>query len=124
MGSGSMGLVNWEIALKNAGGSEEILRGLLEDCAAEAPRLVRQLIDGVEREDITAARRAAHTLRSFTRLFGVDAVGSAAGQIESLIGSGEIRAVRELLPGLDRDVAAVVSEVNTRLHGGDTAGER
>jgi hypothetical protein len=39
--------------------------------------------------------------------------------MEMLIGSGEMPAGRELLPGLERDVAAVVTEVESRLHGGD-----
>lgn len=115
--------VNWDIVLRNAAGNEEILRGLLADCAGEAPRLIRQLHDAVERGDAAAARRAAHTLRSFSRLFGADAVGSAAGRMEALIGSGEMPAARELLPGLDRDVAAVVAEVESRLCGGDGTGE-
>jgi HPt (histidine-containing phosphotransfer) domain-containing protein len=114
-----MGLVNWEMALRNAGGNEEILRGLLEDCAGEAPRLIRQLSDAVERGDGATARRAVHTLRSFSRLFGAQTLGSTAGRMEMLIGSGEMPAGRELLPGLERDVAAVVTEVESRLHGGD-----
>ena len=119
-----MGHVNWEIALRNAAGDQEILRGLLADCAAEAPRLLRQLADALERGDAVTGRRAAHTLRSFSRLFGADVVGATAGRMETLIGSGEVPAARELLPGLDRDVGAVVAEVESHLHGGEGAGEQ
>jgi len=117
-----MGLVNWQSALQNAGGNEEILRGLLEDCTSEAPRLVRQLSEGVECGEVASARRAAHTLRSFSRLFGADAVGSTAGRIESLIETGEMPAVRELLPELDRGVTGVLAEIEVRLHGSDATG--
>jgi len=118
-----MGQVNWEIALQNAAGSAEILRGLLADCTAEAPRLMRQLTDALERGDAAAARRAAHTLRSFSRLFGADAVGTAAGSMESLVGSGQIASARELLAGLNCEVAEVVAEVEARLRGGEGMGQ-
>jgi HPt (histidine-containing phosphotransfer) domain-containing protein len=115
--------VNWELALRNAGGSEEILRGLLEDCAAEAPQLVQQLAAALEGGDLAAGRRAAHTLRAFRRLLGADAVGTAAERMETLIGAGETAAARKLLPGLGRDVSAVLAEVEARLRGNERIGE-
>jgi HPt (histidine-containing phosphotransfer) domain-containing protein len=115
--------VNWELALRNAGGNEEILQGVLEDCRSEAPRLLQQLGQALEGGDLAAGRRAAHTLRAFRRLLGAEAAGTAAEQIESLIGNGEITAARELLAGLERDVSAVVAEVEARLHGNERVEE-
>ncbi len=115
--------VNWELALRNAGGNEEILQGVLEDCRSEAPRLVQQLAQALNEGDLTAARRAAHTLRALRRLLGAEAVGTAAERVETLIGTGQVAAVRELLPGLERDVSDMLSEVEARRHGNMRVGE-
>ena len=111
--------VNWELALRNAGGNEEILQGVLEDCRSEAPKLVQQLAQALEGSDLAAARRAAHTLRALRRLLGAEAVGTAAERVESLIGTGQVAAAQGLLPGLERDISEMLSEVRARLDGNE-----
>ena len=99
------------------------LQGVLEDCRSEAPRLVQQLAQALEGRDLAAARRAAHTLRALRRLLGAEAVGTAAERVESLIGTGQVAAAQGLLPGLERDISEMLSEVRARLDGNERVRE-
>ena len=90
-GAGSEDRVDWTLAKQAVNQDLELLRQVVEAFAEECPQLVETMRQSSETQDRKRFQRAAHTLKSGLRMFGVEAL---AEQVEQL----ELAAKSEKLP--------------------------
>lgn len=81
--------VNWERALENADGSEELLVELVDVFLETYPEMMRQIRAAIDARDAPALRRTAHSLKGSTRIFAAEPATEAALQLENMGASGE-----------------------------------
>ena len=62
-------VLNWERALENADGSEELLLELLDVFLETYPEMMRQIRAAIDARDAPALRRTAHSHKGSTRIF-------------------------------------------------------
>jgi len=80
--------VDWQHALRAAGGDRELLRALVNTFIQEMPRQWENLEKAVSQEDWPTARRAAHTLGGSFRHFGARRAADVAYQAEQALAQG------------------------------------
>jgi signal transduction histidine kinase/CheY-like chemotaxis protein/HPt (histidine-containing phosphotransfer) domain-containing protein len=79
----SAGGINWTAALAGAGNDEELLREVVQAFLEEYPRLLAQLHSAIACEDVGAALRAAHTLKTTLHHVGALELVPPARQLEA-----------------------------------------
>jgi CheY-like chemotaxis protein len=85
-----------EALLESLAGDREMLREVVRLCVdVDAPRLLAQLRDGVERGDLQAVEHAAHGLRGLIGEFHAPGVYATARQLEETARTGR----KESVPG-------------------------
>jgi HPt (histidine-containing phosphotransfer) domain-containing protein len=107
--------------------SEELLLGLIDLFAVEAPKQLLALAAGVASRDRTQAERAAHTLKSTAATLGAFAMRDRALAAETAARAGELDAVSEMLGALRGAWKGAVDELmieKERLSRAMSASER
>jgi CheY-like chemotaxis protein len=105
--------LDWQEALEQLDGNTALLQNLVAVFREECPKLMAGIQDAMTREDTSALRRAAHTLKSSANVFAAKPVAAAAWRLETLGRAGTLAgaaeawaaletAVAQLLPALDR----------------------
>ncbi|WP_432146571.1 Hpt domain-containing protein [Streptomyces sp. bgisy084] len=64
----------------------ELVNMFLED----SPQLIDQIHQGVQDNETEQVHRAAHTLKSFSKTFGLEQLGSLCQELEKLSAHGEL----------------------------------
>ena len=129
------GVINWSVALVNAGGDEALLLELINIFLEEVTKHLTDIHRALNEQDYVLLNRAAHTLKGSSRIFLASTLMERAQQLEyqfrelaedhKAIGKGQKdasvitpsriavafaeapRMVAELEPQLDRVVAAM-----------------
>jgi HPt (histidine-containing phosphotransfer) domain-containing protein len=129
------GVINWSVALENAGGDDALLVDLVNIFLEEAAKHVSEIHRALNEQDYVLLNRAAHTLKGSSRIFQASTLMERAQQLEyqfrelaedhKAIGKGlkdasvitpsriaaafaeAPRMVAELEPQLDRVIAAM-----------------
>ena len=110
-----MGLVDWQTALDNAGGFDDILRDVIAVTLTEIPELMQQLEQALEEGRDTEVSRLAHTIKAAGRTFGVDQLLQHAERIESLAAAGDLKAVTVTAVELRETVDGLLHELQAKL---------
>ncbi len=97
-------LFDFDQALKNVGGSEEILRDTAKLFPAEIGKQLALLQQAVEKNDHESLARAAHTLKSSVALFAADRATEAARRLEVMGRNGEWSGVMQACSDLQREL--------------------
>ena len=63
-------VIDWSVALENAGGDEALLLDLVGPFVEEAQERLSQIHQALKTQDYVLLNRAAHTLKSLLRTFG------------------------------------------------------
>ncbi len=71
------------VLLETVGDDREFLGELIETYLADGPALFIELRRGLAAEDVSAVRRAAHTLKSTSATFGAMRLAGMAREIET-----------------------------------------
>jgi HPt (histidine-containing phosphotransfer) domain-containing protein len=98
------GLVNWTVANRAVNGDSELLKQVVAAFLSEGPQLLSTLENAYAENDGKRFQRAAHTLKSALRTFGVDNCNAA----EEL----ELAAKNGLSTIEPTRIAAVVAQVH------------
>lgn len=98
------------LALKSVGGDRELLGEIIDAFLEECPRVTTALAAAIQRGDIAATHRAAHTLKGDLFTLGATEASGVAKQMEALACKGEcslgathselLRTLARLLPAL------------------------
>jgi len=76
--------LDWEGALKNLEGDQELLRELAQMFLDECPALMASISEAISKEDIEELRRTAHTLKGSALVIGGKAAGATALLLENM----------------------------------------
>ncbi|MCA9081193.1 MAG: response regulator [Planctomycetaceae bacterium] len=107
-------LFRWESVVEATGGDVELASEIAAAFLDEVPGLLQQLADGLDREELTDVRRAAHTLKGNLRTFG-SSVAASALQMEQLANEGNCAGCRDLERELGERLQEVLSAVRAHL---------
>jgi signal transduction histidine kinase/CheY-like chemotaxis protein len=106
--------IDWDAALEHCGGRREVLDELVGIFALEAADLVSKIVAAAERGDAAALRLFAHSMKGCARLFGAQAVGDTAWELESMGCDGDVAGAAAAAARLSREVEVVVSAIAAR----------
>jgi CheY-like chemotaxis protein len=107
-----VGVVDWDRALNNVGGSLDLLRQMASVFLEESPQLmadIRGLIDG---KDMNRVKHRAHGLKGMVAAFSAEAAGDAAGRLERAGREGDLAA-----EGLYTPLAREIERLQATLAG-------
>ena len=76
--------IDWSEALAGVGNKADLLRELVDLFLKEAPRLLRQAEEAIEKADPPELRLAAHTLKGSARYFGKSSLSVLAAELETM----------------------------------------
>ncbi len=107
----------WDAALENVGGDEDLLRELAELFFAECPKLMQQIREHIAGADGPELRRAAHTLKGSAGVFGAEAVAKAAHRLEEIGREAAFAEAEEALVVLEGEVARLLPALRTKIYG-------
>ena len=108
-------VVDWDAALKNAGGFEDVLQSVLEGVLEECPVLMEQLETAVDSQDYRLVRRSAHTLKGTMQTLEAEPVAEIASELEEMGRGEQLTADAEVsLARLKQLVSQVIRQVQQR----------
>lgn len=110
-----MNTFEWQKALADLDGDEEILRDLAEVLLAEADAMTDAVRHAVERRDAVELRRAAHSLKGAARVFHADAAAATALYLETLGRDANFQGADRALAELEEEVGRLCSELRNHL---------
>ena len=90
--------------LAGLGDDVELARKLVDIFIEQSPRLMEQIRDAIEAGDAVALRRGAHALKGTISNFPSGAARAVAARMEGIGFDGDLRAARDTLPHLEREV--------------------
>jgi CheY-like chemotaxis protein len=102
-------MIDWDSALRNMAGNDELLRDVAEESVRELPQLLARLEEAVADGRRSEIGRLAHTIRGAGRTFASAALQHAARQVEDAAVDGSLPLVPALLPPLRAALAGVTS---------------
>jgi signal transduction histidine kinase/DNA-binding response OmpR family regulator/HPt (histidine-containing phosphotransfer) domain-containing protein len=105
------GLVDWNKALQQTGGDEEMARELAALYAEEAPKLIARMRDALASDDPPLLQRSAHTLKTASSYFGATRVAEAAYALERQGSSRKLDGAAAMLDSLERDCNRLMREL-------------
>jgi CheY-like chemotaxis protein len=106
------GLIDWDRALKNAGGDRDILRDLVAVFLGACPEWLAKLWEAVDRQDAAGLRRLGHTIKGAVGLLGARTALTAAERVETMGREGNLAGAGEACAALEqelRDVQAALA---------------
>jgi len=97
-------VMDWNGALASLQGDRALLVNVAAAFLEEAPGLMTNLRDAVTRQDGTALRLAAHTLKGAVQYFGARRVFQQAFELETAAKQGNLTEVEKVLVALEREM--------------------
>ncbi|WP_308365512.1 MULTISPECIES: Hpt domain-containing protein [unclassified Microbulbifer] len=110
-----MSTFEWQKALADLDGDEEILRDLAEVFLAEAYAMTDAVRNAVEWEHAAELRRSAHSLKGAVRVFHADAATAAAFDLEKMGRDANFQGADRALAKLEEEVGRLCSELRNHL---------
>ena len=83
--------VDWDLAHRAVNHDEELLHHVVDAFFEESPQLIEAMRESVVSKDWKRFQRAAHTLKSGLRMFGVVSLADDVERLELSVKSGELR---------------------------------
>ena len=110
-------VVDWDAALANTAGDQDILQMLIEESLKELPELLQLLEHAVDSGNADEARRLAHTLKASARTFAIPQLLETADAVERQAATGSCAGLGESVAGLRSIVLGVLDILRGRLDG-------
>lgn len=105
----------WDAALESVGGDEAMLRDLAEMFFTECPKLMQQIREHIAGADGPELRRAAHTLKGSSHVFGAEEAADAAQRLEEIGREEAFADAEEALGLLEDEVARLLPALRERV---------
>lgn len=115
--------LDWERALENVDGSEDLLLELAKVFIESSPDMMQQAREAINSGDAGGLHRAAHNIKGSARIFAVGAAVDEAMRLEVMGAEGDIRDAEECFAALEKTVAQLTA-VLKELIGQAGAGEK
>ncbi len=109
--------VNFPDLLTRVGNDRELVRELFEMFKKEFPRLLQSLQESVASGDMKHVETTSHTLKGMLSNLSVTRAAAAAAQLEQIGREDKKSGLRDALTIFEREVAGLLSELDTYLPG-------
>lgn len=109
-------MIDYDTALKNVGGSEEILLSTVELFYIECPKQINELTESLQLNDISRLTRAAHTLKSSFGLLAANSAMQSAKKIEELSRNGNQNKLESAISKLKIESDRVINSLSDMFH--------
>lgn len=116
-------LLDWEKALENVDGAEDLLLELAQVFVESCPENMRQIREAINNGDAPSLHRAAHNLKGSARIFAAGAVVEEALRLEEMGAHADLRSADEASVHLERAAAELCAALSERI-GRTGAGEK
>ena len=108
--------VDWNQAHQAVNHDKELLRHVVEAFLEECPQLIETMRDSLGVRDLKRFQRAAHTLKSGLRMFGISPLATDVEKLEMTAKSGQLQDINSnLIESLAERSRGVVEEMTTYL---------
>ena len=97
-------VLDWERALENTDGSEELLLELAGVFLEECPKMMRQIKAAIDERDAPGLQLAAHSLKGSVRIFAASAATDAALALENIGTSGDLSGAEDRRVALSQEI--------------------
>lgn len=115
--------LDWQKALENVDGSEELLLELAKLFIETKAEVMGQISTAIANFDAPSLHRAAHNLKGSARIFAAGEAVDQAMRLEVMGADGDLRSAAECFPVLERTVDELTTALGERI-GRAGAGER
>jgi PAS domain S-box-containing protein len=112
------GLIDLQYALDLMGGEKEVLRIGCEAIAREMPKLLKQLHDALQNEDVCTVHRLAHSIKGTAKSIKADETAALAEQLEWMAGEKHMENAERLYLDLQENAEKMLVELGDKLHEG------
>jgi len=110
-------LVDWDLARQAVNQDEELLNQVVEAFLEECPQLMTTLMESAKTGDVKRFQRAAHTLKSGLRMFGVQQLADDVEGLELTAKKGGLPPeVNSVVDSLEPRSKAILFEMNQHLN--------
>jgi len=106
--------VDWQVAMKTVHQDESLLEEIVQMFLQEAPAQVKDIQSAIREQDAPRLQRAAHTLKSSLRCFGLEQTTELALKLEHQGRDGNFAGANELSDEIARRVEQACEQVNNR----------
>ncbi|HQU46468.1 MAG TPA: response regulator, partial [Pirellulales bacterium] len=110
-GNSEPGTIDWAAALDRLQGDRELMAELVAVIHQEAPRLLREVREAVERGDAAALKLAAHTLKGSLGNFAAAQAVAAAKRLELMGKQSDLSEAPQALAALERELDRFMPEL-------------
>lgn len=110
-------LLDWDKALQNADGSEELLLELAGVFIEECPEMMRQVRAAIDAHDARELERSAHSLKGSARIFAASAAADAAFRLETMGAESNFRDAEDGWAILRFEIGGLLDALNEQVGG-------
>jgi|SRR3546814_594460 len=108
-------LLDWDMALENTDGSEELLLELAQVFIDTCPDMMMEICQAIDSGNAGDLHRAAHNLKGAARIFAAGPVVEHALQLEEIGAAGHLREADEKYAGLEPQVTELTLALAERV---------
>jgi CheY-like chemotaxis protein len=112
--SSDIDILDWQAAVDQMQGREDMLKELAETFVTECESLMTEVSEALSAQDLTRLRRAAHTMKGSANIFCAAAAAEAARKIELMARDRELENVDEAWAELQSEVARLMPALEDR----------
>jgi HPt (histidine-containing phosphotransfer) domain-containing protein len=109
--------LDWNKALENADGSEELLGELVGVFLETREQMLGEIRTAIDRKDAPELRRTAHSLKASMRILGAVEATEAALRLENMGAEGDFSGVEEGWSTLNQEVDRVTAALAEKTEG-------
>ena len=114
-------LLDWERALDNVDGSEDLLLELAQLFIDTCPGMLNEIREAIGNRDAAALQRTAHNLKGSARIFAAGGAVEEALRLEEMGAASEFDQADECFPHLEREVMQLSTALSERIAGAAAA---
>lgn len=107
--------LDWDMALENTEGSEELLIELAQVFIDTCPDMMMEICQAIDSGNAGDLHRAAHNLKGAARIFAAGPVVEQALQLEEIGAAGHLRGADEKYVGLEPRVTELTLALAKRV---------
>ncbi len=104
--------VDWSGALEAAGGSEELLKEIIQAFLDDLPRLLMITRQAVTTQDANVLKKAAHELKGSLLFLNADRPTQLAQSLETMAADGDLSTSRDAVSALETEMQGLVASLN------------
>lgn len=109
------GVLDEAEGLRNVGGNASLHRSLLLEFSQDCARQVSSVRAALADDDISTAKRMAHTVFGLSKTLGAGALSAAAAKVDARLGSGQTDHLEADLEAFEIELRRVVSAIELSL---------